>query len=432
MDKPLFLIIILTLIIIFTYFVAFTASGGQRDEQRKGEEQNREIQQDQITKYVQEMLENSPHKKGLSKELVDERKIIIQNNLDLIHVANIEQKVISENGNYSVTVFNANKFIPYTYDEIIRLFTGLIIPEQFQSPEKTLINNVEPNQPQESLEQPSNGGGSFMIDFDKIPSTEQRKDIFYEISPKLLGPVDDQGTCGSCWAFSACAVLGSQATKSLVAESPINVSVQHYIDCVKQNYGCEGGFPVYVYDQVADDGFLVVNILDINIPYLQEQNKECIIANEKSKLPVDFKGILGVGKDDIMYFPKGKDPTRIEKYRSTELNIPNDDLKEKIKKILFTYGPLTALIFVDERMPYIASGIYTSSDTKDGKKVNPNHAVVIAGYGVDLDGDDFWIIRNSWGKDWADGGCFQLSTKSPISGITLPFIGSEPPLLNKT
>jgi len=341
-------------------------------------------------------------------------KIQIQTNLNMIHESNIQQSLKKdENNNYSKTVFGANKFIPYSYDEFINLFTGLVIPDEFLIPPTEEVSIT----------------GGFKIDFDKIPSTEAKKDIFYEISPKLLGQVEDQGPCGSCWAFSACAVLGAQATKNFVAESPINVSVQHYINCVTQNMGCKGGFPVYVYDKVADDGFLVINLLDINIPYEQEQQK-CDIPDKKSELPVDFKGILGVGIDDIMYFPKGKDPTRIERYRNIQLNIPSDELKEKIKKILFTYGPMTALIYVDKNLPYVASGIYLGTDTKDGEKVNPNHAVVIAGYGVDLDGDDYWIIRNSWGRDWADGGYFQLSTKSPISGITLPFIGSEPPYVS--
>jgi hypothetical protein len=56
--------------------------------------------------------------------------------------------------------------------------------------------------------------------------------------------------------------------------------------------------------------------------------------------------------------------------------------------------------------------------------MNPNHAVIIAGFGVDLDGEEYWIIRNSWGKDWAESGYFQLSVDSPICGLTLPILGS--------
>ncbi|PNX78728.1 cysteine protease, partial [Trifolium pratense] len=33
-----------------------------------------------------------------------------------------------------------------------------------------------------------------------------------------------------------------------------------------------------------------------------------------------------------------------------------------------------------------------------------NHAIVIAGYGTHDDGTDFWLVRNSWGTGFGDGG----------------------------
>lgn len=387
---------------------------------------------DDVLTYVQSLLDKTPHKEGLSSEIVTKRKDIVERNLNLISVSNLEQKQLLDEGKTDkVVAFSANRFLPYTHQEIIQLFTGLLIPEEYRSPIYPNPAPFNPSLARKADMEPSgltgpNGptgtGKSFRIDFNKIPSTQARYDIFYGISPRLFGNPTDQGTCGSCWAFAACAVVGAQVTKSTITENVVSPSVQYYINCTAQNFGCDGGFPVYVYEKMAADKYIVLDDPKI-LPYLQQKENRCEIPPNLTKYEIELKGIISVGKDDVGFYPvdnlKGA-----EQYRSLELHVPSEVLRDKIKKLLFFYGPLTVLIYVDEKLPYISSGIYKSTDTKDGKKMNPNHAVVIAGYGVDLDGDEYWIIRNSWGKDWAESGYFQLSTDSPICGMTLPIFGT--------
>jgi hypothetical protein len=374
---------------------------------------------DDVLRYVQSLLDQTPHKQGLSSELVAQRRDIVESNLTRINVANLEQKQMLEEGKTDkVVVFSANRFLPYTHQEIIQLYTGLLIPEEYRNP-----SNPNPA-PRQMANGSGNGsfGKSFKIDFNKIPSTQQRYDIFYGISPRLFENPSDQGTCGSCWAFASCGVVGAQITKSQITEKPVSPSVQYYINCTAQNFGCDGGFPIYVYEKMAADKFVVLDNPE-KLPYVQQKDLTCVLPEGVIPYQVELKGIISFGKDDAGFFPSDN-LMGAENFRSLELNVPSETLREKIKKILFFYGPLTVLIYVDEKLPYVASGIYKSTDTKDGKKMNPNHAVVIAGYGVDLDGDEYWIIRNSWGKDWAESGYFQMDVESPICGMTVPIFGS--------
>lgn len=53
-------------------------------------------------------------------------------------------------------------------------------------------------------------------------------------------------------------------------------------------------------------------------------------------------------------------------------------------------------------------------DSKDcGTKTN--HVVTAIGYGVE-DGQEYYIIRNSWGRDWGEDGYIRIAT-SPEGGV---------------
>lgn len=54
-----------------------------------------------------------------------------------------------------------------------------------------------------------------------------------------VGPVKDQGQCGSCWAF---ATIAAVETNAAIAGLPLTpLSEQLLVDCDTANYGCSGG-----------------------------------------------------------------------------------------------------------------------------------------------------------------------------------------------
>jgi len=61
------------------------------------------------------------------------------------------------------------------------------------------------------------------------------------------------------------------------------------------------------------------------------------------------------------------------------------------------------------------------SDNKNHDE-KPNHALVVVGYGTDTQGRDYWLLKNSWGQQWGQGGYMRMQRGHGMCGIS-GFIG---------
>lgn len=191
----------------------------------------------------------------------------------------------------------------------------------------------------------------------------------------IVTGVKNQGPCGSCWAFATTAAMEG-ALARVNGDRLMDLSEQSLVDCAWRfdNLGCEGG---------TLDGALKY-VLECGIPSEMEygvymaQNGICSINNM-----TDAHKITGF----VQVTPRNP---------------------EALKVALFKYGPVTAAIHASDTMAQYSSGVFYDF-TCEGE--SPNHAITVVGYGVH-DSEEYWLIKNSWGERWGEGGYVLLSAKN--------------------
>jgi len=82
-----------------------------------------------------------------------------------------------------------------------------------------------------------------------------------------VNPVQDQGDCGSCWAFSSIAAM--EGAHFLAKGKLLKLSEQQFVDCVKADDGCDGGLEVDAFKYAEKSGVE----LESNYPYKAKTHK---------------------------------------------------------------------------------------------------------------------------------------------------------------
>ncbi|MFC1727965.1 C1 family peptidase [Nanoarchaeota archaeon] len=180
--------------------------------------------------------------------------------------------------------------------------------------------------------------------------------------------VKNQAYCGSCWAFSTLSAVEAQFNiNSNNPDLDYDLAEKHIVsDCCVDCGSCSGGYPYRALDFIKDVG--VVD--EACAPYHQSTPD---IYGGRCNICIGWE-------------------RRVKKVTG-KLWISSNQIKE----YLIERGPL--VIYFDVYSDFYAyrGGIY--SHTTGG--LSGLHAMVIVGYD---DAEEYWIIKNSWGSGWGEGG----------------------------
>ena len=190
----------------------------------------------------------------------------------------------------------------------------------------------------------------------------------------------DQGYCGSCWTVGYAHFLQMAYADLTRAEGNaqfVEPSIQQILDCTSACDGCSGCFAQY---GVASNQYVS---LATDYPYKDYNVEE--------------------GKKHSCQ--KGKNtPIKVTGMYSFE-NLSIEDMKKIIKK----YGMFISAMYASNNFQDYTQGIFSDAQCPKNNQIETNHVIVVDGYGTE-NGQEFFWVRNSWGKDWAYEGHFKIST----------------------
>lgn len=204
-------------------------------------------------------------------------------------------------------------------------------------------------------------------------------------SAGIVTGVKNQGNCGSCWAFSTTGAL--EGLYGLVAKKLVAFSEQQLVDCSGPygNRGCGGGYMNSAFTYVRDRGIQSAS----SYPYRAVQ------------------GGCGYNPGAVVF--------RLRGFQNIPQNNPG------ALGAAICQQPVAVGVQADQpAFRYYNGGVITG-----GCGTQMNHGIIAMGYG-----NGFWIVKNSWGTGWGEGGYARIAsgTQNGGAGVCGINIGASVPV----
>jgi cathepsin C len=252
--------------------------------------------------------------------------------------------------------------------------------------------------PEELAEQQSWAQDS-LVDISDIPAQWDWRNVG---GKNFVGPVRNQGSCGSCYSVAVSEMVSSRMRILANDPSKPRLSPDRVLKCAMYAQGCHGGFPYLASKYLQDFG----SVTEEAQPYTARDG-ECPKDVPVVSRNFDYKYVGGY------YGASGE---------------------KAMLRDVFDHGPLVVGFEVGMGFRSYQGGIFHTLDHLPEKNhwLRVNHAVLIVGYGVE-NGVKFWTVKNSWGPSWGEAGYFRIRRGDDnlniehMSVAAYPTVGSNLP-----
>lgn len=241
----------------------------------------------------------------------------------------------------------------------------------------------------------------------------------------LLSPVQHQRECGSCWAFAAVSALADRFNLYSRGKLQLNLSPVPIVLCdthgaynpeplndletslkvfetVQKLYGCNGNLLSEAWRMLYTVGTNEEKCMPLRILQFQSPSSCVKLTGPAGDMCSDY---LFNFRANTEYGTPAKFYTAYHVYavpgtpaeQGTELDIRKD---------IYKFGPVTTAfeVYADFYTFDPKTTVYRSN--QQGKRI-AGHAVVLDGWG-EMNGVQFWWVRNTWGPEWGIDGYFRM------------------------
>jgi hypothetical protein len=231
----------------------------------------------------------------------------------------------------------------------------------------------------------------------------------------------NQGSCGCCWAVAFVSALGDRYAIKYKINAPYP-SAMWMISCGGSQIGSKGSmgngsFPaniqcscggsIYGAAKWLDEGNSIGN--EKCWPFSSISNN---VADDRSYIAPNCPNVEDNCCFDCCGNPESKNKFTIEKGSVKLIIVPNQDddktanVPETIRAIkldIKNNGPVATTFtvpigFTDWWNKHKDDDIYIPTTPNIKEHNEGGHAVVLTGWGIDHKGNNYWEVRNSWGK----------------------------------
>lgn len=234
----------------------------------------------------------------------------------------------------------------------------------------------------------------------------------------VVTSVKDQGTVGSCWAFSTVGNIEGQW--ALGGHNLVSLSAEQLVDCdatfdpnnLNQDCGVFGGWPYLAYQYVMKTGGI-----EPETDYLYCSG----YGNCYPCVPPGYNTTRCGPAPEYCNKTQGCDTKLNPSDFVPGLKVTSWVAVEKnevaMQAELVLRGPLSILIDASG-LQFYHSGVWdpwTCSDT------DLDHAILLVGYGTHkslFSTKPYWLIKNSWGQRWGEDGYFRMIRGKAKCGIS--------------
>ena len=188
-------------------------------------------------------------------------------------------------------------------------------------------------------------------------------------SEGAVTPVKNQGQCGSCWSFSTTGAM--EGAYYIKTGDLVSFSEEELVACDHVDQGCNGGEMDDAFEWIHNNSGLCS---DNSYPYSSGSGT---VNSCRTCKPVKNSAVTGF----------------VDVHPS-----------EQALQIAVAQQPVAIGIEADHMsFQFYSGGVYSGNCGN-----NLDHGVLLVGYGSE-NGEDYWIVKNSWGDSWGNNGYIYIA-----------------------